>query len=352
MTAKDLTKSWSTAMVHQSNIQLDGELEKAIAEALEQESEKMMKMECTDWDCMDEYDSNTVCTVDRLGSDMMTEVDVPKWVPKEDGYKATSAQRIGKRGSTAYVVTYAPTKTMGVGFSKVFIVDSKTKKPFPKMKEMWEEMYKRFEANAKNSKKSNKGTLVPFANPSGYGYVGSSGYSDGYCLPANVTISKTGELRGAFGCPKPIETYGVAVELNTIYRDWKNFPKETDYEMVKKLKTARAKVFEMQNGAEDYEGEIANSRNTIKEYQKHIADLEAKMNKLYEEAADAMNLLEEHGVKVDLSEKGKAREWTLDDDDLFKSFDLTVPYDGSDCCISGSLGNDGTYYTTIQHKVV
>lgn len=335
MTAKDLTKSWTTAMVHQSDTQLDGELEKAIAEA----TEKMM----------DECDYNRVYTVDRLGSDMMTEVDVPKWVPKEDGYKATSAQRIGKRGSSAYVVTYAPTKTMGVGFSKVFIVESKTQKPFPKMKEMWEEMYKRFEANAKNQKKSNQGTLVPFANSSGYGYVGSSDYSDGYYLPSNVTMSKTGELRGAFGCPKPIETYGVAMELNTIYRDWKNFPKETDYEVVKKLKNARAKVFEMQNGASEYEGEIANARDTIKEYQKHIADVEAKMNKLYEEAAEAMNLLEEHGIKVDLSEKGKSEEWTLDD--VFSQFDLTVPYDGSDCCISGQLNNDGTYYTTIQHKV-
>ena len=46
--------------------------------------------------------------------------------------------------------------------------------------------------------------------------------------------------------------------------------------------------------------EIEEYRAEIKESQEKIAKLEKELNEIYEKAADAMNLLEENGVKVDM----------------------------------------------------
>ena len=43
-------------------------------------------------------------------------------------------------------------------------------------------------------------------------------------------------------------------------------------------------------------GKIEEIRNSIKEQQDKIVEIERNLNSMYEEAADAMNLLEEHGI--------------------------------------------------------
>lgn len=320
MTENNVTQhNWSSAIRQQANIQIGDDLENSLVEAIDQE--------CGTWM---EHNFDTV-TVDRLGPDIMNDITIPDWVPNEDGYIATSAIRIGKDNRTnAVIVSYTPNRTLGVGFSKVFIVESKTKQPFPRMNELWKELSKRSKDNKKNNSQSN-GLYISI--PQSF---------SGYSLPSNITISTSGELRSAFGCPKPIEVYGISVALNTIYREWKPFPNETDYEIVKKLKDAKDKVAAMQSGAQDCEREINNARNSIKEYQKHITDVETRMNKLYEDAADAMNLLEAHGIKVDLNEEKKTSNgWYMDDDEIsmFSDF-VSMPYsEGQFITINKSYGN-------------
>ena len=68
-----------------------------------------------------------------------------------------------------------------------------------------------------------------------------------------------------------------------------------------RLKEAMNNVGRMQMSSSQLEEEINESRSIIKEQQDRISDLEGKLNKLYEDGADAMNLLEEHGVKIDLN---------------------------------------------------
>lgn len=340
MTANDLARSWTTALAEQSNVQIDSSVESALAEIIGEECDKWMG-----------YDVDTVATVDRLGPDLMGEVPVPDWVPQEDGYKASTAMRIGKKNKNcAIVVTYSPTKTLGIGFSKVFIVESKTNQPFPRMKEMWEVLSKRADEFKKSNPQKSNGLLVPLhSSYSNYPLI--STYPSGYSLPSNVTISKTGELRSAFGSPKPIETYGVAVELNSLYREWRHFPDETDYEMVGKLKEAKEKVAAMEYGARDCEIEINNARNSIKEYQKHISDVEAKMNKLYEDAAEAMDLLEAHGIKMDLEEeKKKSDSWYVDDDDNPMLSDIiSVPYEDAGQFITVSKSDRNSICTISSY---
>ena len=51
------------------------------------------------------------------------------------------------------------------------------------------------------------------------------------------------------------------------------------------------------------EQEIESYRKEIKESQEKIAKLEKELNEICEKAADGMNLLEEHGVKINLDDK-------------------------------------------------
>ena len=98
------------------------------------------------------------------------------------------------------------------------------------------------------------------------------------------------------------------------------------------------------------EESIADARNSIQEYQKRIQALESQMNKLYEDAADAMNLLEEHGVKVDVD--GKCQHEQDDDeydlfDQLYVSLNPNYFSDGSDLT-AVTIDNSTCYATTTS----
>lgn len=216
-------------------------------------------------------------------------VNVPSWADMDNDYTPTEARRIGSKGNYIILVSYSPKRTLGVGYSRVFMVEGRTGKPFPQMKGIWKEIHKRMEAKATSTNPSNS----PWVAQVNIGETGNY-------LPNNVMSSETGEIRTAFGTPKPNELYGIAKEVNSIYRDWCRFRNETEYQTVEQLMEARRKVYALQMNAESFDKDIADARRTVKEYQDRIADLESRMNKLYEEGADALNLLEEHGIKIDL----------------------------------------------------
>ena len=221
-----------------------------------------------DWNAM--FQAYPEVSVHNFHNEFITKVEIPEWAKMDKDYHPTIAERfeIENGDNYSFVVTYASNSTIGgVGFKRIFIVEKSTQKPFQKMKGIWNEL---------------------------------KVWSEGISL--KITISDDGKLRNAFGAPSTPEIYtcGIVAKIVSLHNDWRKFPNESDYKSVENLKEAMNKISMMQMCSGDIEGEINESRRIIKEQQDMIARLEKNLNKLYEDGADAMNLLEEHGVKVDL----------------------------------------------------
>ena len=235
---------------------------------------------------------------DKLTPDNKKSIPVPEWVEKFDGFRE-EAYELGTN-PRAIVVQYIPTTTLGVGFTMIHIVDSKFGGRVP----MMDAMYK-----------------VLHDAPREHALVVENEY----------TITEGGLIRGAFGCPNVGILSSIVAALISLYYEWVDFPDETDYEMVKKLQQARMKVIAMnqQVNSKDIERRIENQRRKIQDAQESIAELEKELTSIYEEAADSLNLLEEHGV--DVSESDKWDERKLDSgfeiEYPFSTDDLTIAYD-------------------------
>jgi hypothetical protein len=98
---------------------------------------------------------------------------------------------------------------------------------------------------------------------------------------------------------------------------------------------------------------IKSCRDEIVERQNQIAELEKQMNEIYEEAADGMNLLEEHGIKVDISDPEKWDERMQSDEFSieypFNPNDFTIPYDSYDS--TSILNPDPSAWTSIASRM-
>lgn len=278
------------------------------------------------YDCVVDYD--------RSQSNDMTTISVPDWAFSDSqDYIPVEASKCGIRFSKRFcivMVKYSPKRTLGVGYSKVFIVETSTNKPFPRMKEIWNEIHKRC-TNSDLCHTLSSPTFVTLENS----------------LPDGVVVSPDGEIRNAFGVPDPKSLTLVAMAIKEIYREWRNYPNETSYEMVKELNNAKGKVAQMHMSVGGLEESIADARNSIQEYQKRIQALESQMNKLYEDAADAMNLLEEHGVKVNVD--GKCQQEQDDDEyDLLDQLYVNPNYFSDRGWSVGTIDNSICYATTTS----
>lgn len=244
---------------------------------------------------------------DKLTPDSNKTIPVPEWVEKFDGFSEEAYEL--ETVPRTIVIQYVPTTTLGVGFTMIHLVDSKFGGRVP----MMDSMYRVLHASQRE-------------------VISGTEY----------TITEGGIIRGAFGCPNVGIISSVGASLRSIYHEWVDFPNETDYEMVKKLQQAREKVIAMNHQANSKEIEkgIEKYRRKIQDAQESIAKLEKELTGIYEEAADALNLLEKHGVDVSDSEKWKERElgegfnikYPFNLDDLttpFKLDDLTISYDSS-----------------------
>jgi hypothetical protein len=251
--------------------------------------------------------AGTASWADKLTPDNNKSIPVPEWVEKFEGFSEEAYEL--ETVPRTIVVQYVPTTTLGVGFTMIHLVDSKFGGRVP----MMDSMYKVLHDAQQES-------------------ILGNGY----------TITEGGIIRGAFGCPNIGIISSIGASLRDIYYEWVDFPNETDYEMVKKLQSAKMKVVAMNHQANSKEIEkgIEKYRRKIQEAQESIAKLEKELTGIYEEAADALNLLEEHGVDVSESDKwdgrklgeGFAVEFPFNLDDLttpFKLDDLTVAYDSS-----------------------
>ena len=205
-------------------------------------------------------------------------IPTPEWVEHIDGHN-TECFELGGYDVGVIAACYKPDHTLGVGFAKVYIVDKKTGQPFPQMKGVWEETKNR-DATAKLD--------AMFRN-----------------LYSKCGIDEDGRLSGAFGIPDIMSINNVIQDMLVVWDEWREFPNVSDFSMVKRLQKAKKDVAAMQSQMENkyIEQEIEEYRKEIKESQEKIAKLEKELNEICEKAADGMNLLEEHGVKIDLDAK-------------------------------------------------
>ena len=238
--------------------------------------------------------SGTSSWFDKLTPDSNKNIPVPEWVEKFDGFREEAYEL--ETNPRTIVVQYIPTTTLGVGFTMIHLVDSKFGGRVPMMDSMYKVLHD-----------------AQHLDISGNEY----------------TITEGGIIRGAFGCPNVGIISSVGASLRSIYYEWVDFPNETDYEVVKKLQQAREKVIAMNHQANSNEIEkgIEKYRRKIQDAQESIAKLEKELTSIYEEAADALNLLEEHGVDISDSEKWQERE-------LGEGFSIEYPFNLDDLTIS------------------
>ena len=218
-----------------------------------------------------------------------TKLEMPEWVDVEDGYdievfKVDNGHVMSN--VTPVVATYRPKKTLSVGFVRIYFVDDDGK-PFPQMKGVWSEFL-------------------------------HTPYNGNIC---GCTLDYSGRVSGAFGIPDVKSIYTVACQMYSVYDTWKDYPNESDFDMVKRLIVALGDVRTMQRIEEDksYASDIERKRKKIQELQEEISQLEKVMNDIYEKAADAMNLLEDHGVNVEKAIKSidngiSLNDWSLSPD--------------------------------------
>lgn len=222
-------------------------------------------------------------------------IPVPSWASDENGciengcipHKATKVANV-------IVVEYKPIGTLGIGYAKIYIV-GKDQQPFSRMKEIWAETYQIWINERKN-------------NPQ---------------IPIEGTITQTGEIRDKYGSNVPPfdVLHGFLIIMCSLYPNWKYFPNAKSAKEAELLTRALSIVRGMSKNAEYIENDIKDLREQIRYRQNEIAEMEKKLNILYEDGAKAMNLLEENGVKVNV--EGKVEGVEEEDDSQYFSMGVS-----------------------------
>ena len=85
--------------------------------------------------------------------------------------------------------------------------------------------------------------------------------------------------------------------LYELYKDWKPYENIGDYDIMMKVKKSNDAIGRLKHELKNkgIENEMEKTRREISELRESLINLENAMTKLYEDAAEAMNFLEEHG---------------------------------------------------------
>jgi len=199
------------------------------------------------------------------------DIALPTWVEVPENYYVASCRMQTYRNSYAVVVVFwgkpNSLKEWDRGYAKVYVYDDDKMRPFPQMKGIIQEIRKR---KLNYSSKS-------FYEISEDGEIRESITKD---IPSNDTLRE------------------VAVLMMELHERWRDYPNIDNFDMVEKLEKAKDSIRRM-NDEETYgytKNRIEKIRASIKEEQEQISQIERGLNSMYEEAADAMNLLEENGI--------------------------------------------------------
>lgn len=229
-------------------------------------------------------------------------VGTPIWVPREDNYLDVSYD-MNLQDPKVIVVEYKgkPGFSHLTDFTRLYLVE-KNGQPVPYMKDMWREL----SLKAKDPQ--------PF-------------FSGGYNIDSEGRITIRGSL------VKAKEIWPILREAINMWGQWKNFPDARDLSTVEKLIEGQKAIdkFKSEEAHSWIANQIKDAQETIKAAQEEIVKLEKSLNEIYEQAADAMNLFEENGIKADMDGDGEPRKAnpSLNIDSIINDLDFGSLYPGS-----------------------
>ena len=249
-------------------------------------------------------------------------VPPPEWVEKIDGYFVSSCKwHDSGRFGGCFVVKYDPNNFLGDwdwGFVKIYAAGWMNEPPFVQMKGIWKELH-----------------------------------ADKQTHSITYDITEDGKIYNDLGdFPSENDVRAAVYDISQMYDDWKDFPTAQDWDTVCKLHEAKMAVDNLRV-EEKYGHEqknIDNLRKKITEIQTQIAQAEKNLNEMYERAADGMNLLEQHGIVVNLDEEPKEPEKITVDCDIASIYPTSVPKYAGEATIVRMP--DGSYNVTpkwIKH---
>ena len=199
-------------------------------------------------------------------------VGTPLWAPREDNYLDV-AYDMNLQDPNVVVVEYKakPGFPYLSDFTRLYLVE-KNGQPVPCMKDMWRELGK------------------IFANQS----------------PPAYEIDSEGRLTHCKMILKANEIWPILKEAIAMWGQWKNFPTINEFDTVRKLIEGQKAIdkFKSEESHSWIANQIKDAQETIKSAQDEIVKLEKSLNEIYEQAADAMNLFEENGIKADMDGDG------------------------------------------------
>ena len=243
-------------------------------------------------------------------------VPPPEWVEHIDGYFVSSC-KWHDSGSFdgCFVVKYEPDRLFGDwdwGFVKIYAGGGMNEPPFVQMKGIWKELHE-----------------------------------DNQTHSMTYDITEDGRIHSDLGeFPSDDNIRGAIYDISSMYDDWKDFPNVQDWDTVCKLHEAKMAVdnmrVETKYGHEQQN--IDNLRKKITEIQTQIAEAEKRLNEMYERAADGMNLLEEHGIVVNLDDEPKESEKLVVDYDIASIYPTSIPKYAGEATITRM--HDGSYVVT------
>ena len=243
-------------------------------------------------------------------------VPPPEWVEKIDGYFVSSCMwHDSGRFGGCFVVKYEPDRLSGDwdwGFVKIYASDGMNEPPFVQMKGIWK-------------------------------YI----HDDHATHSIAYDITEDGRIYNELGEFPSDDNIRVAIyDISQMYDNWKDLPNAQDWDTVCKLHDAEIAVDNLRVEEKYGYGQknIDNLRKKIKEIQTQIAQAEKNLNEMYERAADGMNLLEQHGIVVNLDEEPEEPEKMVVDCD----FSSLYPHDRLKFVGEATIVrmNDGSYVVT------
>ena len=207
-------------------------------------------------------------------------IGTPEWAELNDKYLEV-AYKLPQDHPTIVMVEYKPRDEASAdfpyGYSRFYVVGPDGKS-VPYNENMWKQLHK------DNSTKT----------PSGYEID-----SEGRATMLGRSIKAT-------------EADIVSQDMTALNHLWRNYPTAKDFDTVKKLHEGQIAIDKLKS-EERYkriDTQIKSAQESIKAEQEHIAKLEKELNKVYEDAADAMNYFEEQGIKPNMEGDGEPRKAT------------------------------------------
>ena len=213
--------------------------------------------------------SNPFTSPDMIGT--------PEWAERNEKYYDV-AYRLPDEVPRVIMVEYKPKGSdadFAHGYSRFYVLGADGK-PVPYNENMWKQLHKDTSTKA----------------------------------PSEYEVDSEGRVTMLGRSIKATEAGIVVEDLAAMNNLWGVYPTAKDYDTVRKLHDGQRAIDKLKS--EDkykrIDSQIKAAQESIKAEQERIAKLEKDLNKVYEEAADAMNYFEEQGIAPDMEGDGEPRK--------------------------------------------